>query len=75
MNKRTILDIGRVVNVELEFTDQYQVTHSSEVALHVLNMPGMDVIIGFSDYRNQITQYCMFFLNVTEDIRDNAQKP
>ena len=36
-DRRTIWDIGRVVNVELEFTDRHQVTHSSDVTLHVLD--------------------------------------
>ena len=72
-DRRTILNIGKVINVELEFTDQYLEVHTSAVTLHVLDMPGgMDVIIGFPDI---ITKYSTYFLNVMTDIHEKAQKP
>ena len=71
-DRRTILNIGKVSNVELAFTDQYLEEHTSAVTLHVLDMPGIDLIIGFPDI---ITKYYFYFLNVIADIHEKVQKP
>ena len=63
-DRRTILKIGKVI--------KYLEVHTSAVTLHVLDMPGMDLITGFPVI---ITKYSMYFLNVMTDIHEKAQKP